>query len=131
MVLFNSRKMKKVIIAIIGVLVLMGCAQRPENPTMENKLPSIYPDYIGITIPAEIAPLNFNFTGGDIDCINVVIKGSNGGELHVQGNYADFDIDKWHELTQQNKGGELTFTVCVKQEGQWKQYQDFKVKVSP
>ena len=85
---------------------------------MQDALPDIYPDYVGVTIPAEIAPLNFNGTDDGIDCIDVVVKGSKGGELHAQGDVADFDIDDWHQLTLQNKGGELTFTVCMKQDGQ-------------
>ena len=67
---------------------------------MVNDLPKIYPDYVGVTIPAEIAPLNFNFSDEDIDLMDVVVKGSKGGELHAQGDYADFDIDDWHALRQ-------------------------------
>ena len=112
------------------LLVLLGCTSGVENPTKVDALPAIYPDYIGVTIPAEIAPLNFATTD-NAEAIDVVVRGSKGGELHVQGDDADFDIDDWHALTQQNKGGQLTFTVCIRQDGQWKQYQDFKVNVSP
>ena len=40
--------------------LLTSCTQRVENPVALDRLPDIYPDYIGVTIPAEIAPLNFN-----------------------------------------------------------------------
>ena len=53
-----------------------------------------------------------------------------GGELHVNGSYADFDVDEWHQLLQANKGGQLTFTVCAEKDGQWTQYRDFQVFVS-
>ena len=94
------------------LLVLLGCTSGVENPTKVDALPAIYPDYIGVTIPAEIAPLNFATTD-NAEAIDVVVRGSKGGELHVQGDDADFDIDDWHALTQQNKGGQLTFTVCA------------------
>ena len=113
------------------VCCLASCTQRVENPIPVDKLPAIYPDYIGVTIPAEVAPLNFNSTEENVGCIDVVVKGNKGGELHTQGDFADFDIEDWHELVAQNKGGELTFTVCIQQEGQWKQYKEFKVYVSP
>jgi hypothetical protein len=58
---------------------------------MQDALPAIYPDYVGVTIPAEIAPLNFNSVEADIDCMDVVVRGSKGGELHVQGDEADFN----------------------------------------
>lgn len=111
-------------------LALLACTSSPKDPVKVNALPEIYPDYIGVTIPAGIAPLDFNFADEDIDGMDVVVKGSKGGELHVNGAWADFDIDDWHALTEQNAGGELTFTVCVKKDGQWKQYQDFKIYVS-
>ena len=48
------------------MIVWMGmtaCTPSVENPTMVNRKPSIYPDYIGVTIPADIAPMNFNIKG--------------------------------------------------------------------
>ena len=125
--------MKKLIVFLclyVAVFQLLSCNSGPDNPTMVNQLPSIYPDYIGVTIPSEIAPLNFNSTDEAIDCIDVVVKGSKGGEMHAQGDFADFDVDEWHQLIAQNKGGWLTFTVCEKKDGQWLQYKDFTVNVS-
>ena len=113
------------------LLMLASCGEKVENATKVDELPTIYPDYVGVTIPAEIAPLNFDWAGGDIEAMDVVVKGQKGGELHTQGDYADFDIDDWHELTAQNKGGQLIVTVCVKSDGQWKQYKDFSIAVSP
>ena len=115
---------------LLVLLVLVGCSSKVENATKVNELPKIYPDYVGVTIPAEIAPLNFSCTDADIDCMDVVVKGSKGGEIHTQGDEADFDIADWHELTAKNKGGQLTFTVCIRKDGQWKQYKDFNVSVS-
>ena len=119
--------MKRVLFGIITLLGLLGCSSMPENPVKTEQLPTIYPDYIGVTIPADIAPLNFNFTDVAIDVMDVVVKGSKGGELHVQGDYADFDIDGWHQLTEQNQGGKLTVTVCVKKDGAWKQYKSRQI----
>ena len=119
------------ILGILGILGLLGCTGSPENPTKTDQLPEIYPDYIGVTIPVDIAPLNFNFVDETIDCMDVVVKGSKGGELHVNGAWADFNIDDWHQLTEQNQGGELTVTVCVEKDGQWTQYKDFTMSVSP
>ena len=110
--------------------LLASCAYGPEHPTKMDQLPKIYPDYVGVTIPADIAPLNFNCTDETIDGMDVIVKGSKGGELHAQGDYADFDIDDWHQLTEQNMGGTLTVTVCVEKDGKWTQYRDFTIFVS-
>jgi len=109
---------------------LLSCSSGPDNPTQASQLPEIYPDYVGVTIPADIAPLNFNFSDETIDRMDVIVKGSKGGELHVNGEWADFDIDEWHALTEQNQGGKLTVTVCTEKDGQWTQYKDFDIFVS-
>ena len=114
----------------LSLALLLSCSSTPENVTVKNQLPSIYPDYIGVTIPEGIAPLNFNALDEGVDCMDVVVKGSKGGELHANGEWADFDVDDWHQLTAQNSGGTLTFTVCMEKDGQWTQYKDFTVTVS-
>ena len=109
---------------------LLSCSSGPDNPTLASQLPAIYPDYMGVTIPVDIAPLNFNFADEAIDRMDVTVKGDKGGELHVNGEWADFDIDEWHALTAQNQGGKLTVTVCTEKDGQWTQYKDFDIFVS-
>ncbi len=123
--------MKKIFIFLLAVMTFASCADRPENVTKVDKQPAIFPDYTAVTIPDDIAPMDFNFVGGDYDCIDVTVKGSKGGQLHSNGDYAKFDIDEWHSLTKQNKGGTLTFTVCVEKDGKWTQYNDFTMSVSP
>lgn len=123
--------MKKLTLCLcVSVFMLLSCISTPDNVSKVDKLPEIYPDYIGVTIPADIAPLNFNYADEDIDCIDVVVKGEKGDELHANGEWADFDISDWQELTKQNKGGKITFTVCVEKDGRWTQYKDFDVYVS-
>lgn len=123
-------KTRYMISICLSVLLLTACSDRPENIQKVNTMPRIYPDYIGVTIPAEIAPLNFNAADNKAEAMDVTVRGSKGGEIHVHGDYADFDMDDWHELTAKNKGGKLTFTVLMKQKGQWQQYNDFTVDVS-
>ncbi len=116
---------------LVACLALcVACTSKPSNPKHVDKLPPIYPDYSGVTIPQGLAPLNFSLAGGEEGLIDVVVKGEKGGTIHANGDYADFDVDDWHQLTQQNKGAKLTFTVCVCRDGQWSQYRDFDVMVS-
>ena len=114
----------------VGCWLMASCASTPEQVSKVNQLPDIYPDYIGVTIPGDIAPLNFNLADEDIDCMDVAARGSKGGELHTNGDWADFDIADWQALTQQNQGGKITLTVCVEKDGQWTQYNDFDIYVS-
>jgi len=101
----------------------------PENVTKSNLLPPIFPDYTNVTIPVGIAPLNFNVTGG-ASRVDVVVKGSKGGELHTNGSWAFFDVDDWHQLLSTNRGGKLTITVYAKIDDKWIGYHDFYIYVS-
>lgn len=120
--------MKKIYLYIL-LFLLVACDNSPKDVNMLARLPDIYPDYIGVTIPAGIAPMNFNMTE-TVDRMDVVVQGSRGGEIHSNGSCADFDEEEWAMLTEQNRGGQLIFTVCVKREGQWEMYRDFRMYVS-
>lgn len=114
-----------------GVCLLAACSSSsPKDVTLVDEQPAIYPDYIGVTIPTGIAPLDFAMRSDSVTTIDVEVKGSQGGSLHANGAYADFDIAAWHELLEQNKGGELTVTVCAERDGRWTQYQDFAIHIS-
>lgn len=113
------------VIAVMSV----SCTESVDNAAVTDRQPAIFPDYVGVTIPATIAPMNFSMAD-DADKMDVTVKGSKGGEMHVQGDYADFDLDEWHELLSQNKGGRLTFSVCAKNGGEWTRYKDFTMDVS-
>lgn len=112
------------------VTILTGCHTAPTNVSENNELPDIYPDYVNVTIPVGIAPLNFSMADDEVETLDVEVKGSKGGSLHVNGNFADFDIDEWHQLLQTNKGGKLTLTVCAEKDGRWTRYRSFDIFVS-
>lgn len=48
---------------MIGLLFLFAaCQEKVTSPARVDTLPSIFPDYVGVTIPSTIAPLNFRVT---------------------------------------------------------------------
>lgn len=111
-------------------LLVIGCHSLPKNVRQARQQPTIYPDYTGVTVPTGIAPLNFSMADDEVTTIDVTVKGSKTGSLHANGTYADFDIDDWHQLLDDNKGGQLQVTVCAEKDGKWTQYQDFTIYVS-
>lgn len=115
---------------ILTIMLMTSCTDTPKNAQKVDKLPTIFPDYVGVTIPVDIAPMNFDYTGGTYDALNIVVKGSKSGEINESGNAIDFDIDEWHNLLKANRGGSLNFTLSVKTDGQWTQYKSFKMYVS-
>jgi len=118
--------MKQVLTLLAALFLVAACTG---STSYVEELPGIYPDYIGVTIPAGIAPLNFNLPE-EYDRVFVRVTGSKGGELRVRGKWASFPVKKWQDLTRQNAGGMLSFTVLGRKDGQWTQWRDFILYVS-
>lgn len=125
------KRVAGLIVGAMGLWVLTGCEQSPTDVTAVDELPRIYPDYVDVSVPAGMAPLNFEMAADGFDRMDVTVRGSKEGELHANGEWADFDIDDWQTLTRQNVGGRLTVTVCARREGQWQRFNDFQISVSP
>ena len=115
---------------MVVIASLTSCVERPANARLVEGTPEIYPDYVGVTVPAGIAPLNFNVKEENSG-VFVEVKGSVSGEvLTAGGRLAEFDIDGWHRLTEENRGGQLDVTVWVKAQDGWRQYGAFPIFVS-
>ena len=123
--------MKHFLYICLSLCLLVGCSSLPENPAISEDYPPIFPDYVGVTIPDGIAPLNFDVKGRKAaEVMDVVAKGHKEGEIHTNGKYARFDIDDWHTLIHQNVGDSIQLTVSIRQEGKWTQYKPFYIYVS-
>ncbi len=123
--------MKRILVTLLSAAIIVACSHDPKDVAKTSEQPKIFPDYVGVTIPEGIAPLNFCMQDDSYSRIDVIITGEKGGELHVNdAECAQFDKDDWHTLIAQNKGSQLTVTVCAEREGQWTQYQDFPIYVS-
>ena len=56
---------KLILLYSICIALFTACGNSVVSPEQIEKYPSIYPDYIGVTIPATIAPMNFSYTDND------------------------------------------------------------------
>jgi len=91
----------------------------------------IYPDYVGVTVPASIAPLNFTIKAEKFDLIYVEVTGKIKGSIHVQDKeMIQFSENEWHQLLADNKGEKLNVVVSLKLNGIWKQYRSFSISIS-
>ena len=125
--------MKKISYTILSLLLFTACtSETVSDARQEKEQPHIYPDYLGVTIPVNIAPLCFSMADEEALCIDAVVTDNHGHDLHSQGEESvDFDIDDWHELLGQNKGDSLSVTVSAKYADGWHTYRSFSIYVSP
>jgi len=103
--------------------ILLACTPTPSDVTKSNSLPPIYPDYTDVTIPVNIAPLNF-LIRDDIDAIQVTAGNMT---IHAKGNEVVFDEDDWRQLLAESEDVEVTVTVL--KEGRWTEYRPFHWQV--
>ena len=113
------------------LLFLAACTETVSDAKQEPGQPDIYPDYLGVTIPVNIAPLNFSMANEKALLVDAVITDRHGHSLHSQGDEAvEFDIDDWHALLGQNRGDSLSVIVSAKYDDGWHTYRPFSIYVS-
>ena len=115
---------------LLVICLLCACSSDPQDANLVEELPAIYPDYVEVTIPVGIAPLNFAMADDSVTAIDVEVSGAWGGTVHSKGNCTDFDIEQWQAMVKQNRGGQLNVTVCAKRDGKWIRYRDFSIHVA-
>ncbi len=117
---------------VLLILVLFSCTEKPfDNSSPVNRVPLLMPDYSEITIPVNIAPLNF-FVKETGDAFFAIVEGNKGTALTASSNDGkiQFSERKWKKLLEENKGNQLVFTVYVENEGEWEQFEPFSQTVS-
>ncbi len=110
---------------MIPVLIgwLQACTPVPREVTVVDGLPETYPVYQGVTIPGNIAPLNFLLRDEGVDALSVVVKGENDSLLlRTRGRKVQFPLKAWKRLLEREKGNSLTVTVTARSAGRWLQY---------
>ena len=113
------------VVAIVTA-ILTGCTPTPENATLSNSLPPIYPYYTDITIPCNIAPLNF-VVRGEVEAVEAKVN-CQGEELVVnaKGDAVCFDQDNWKALMQKATGNQVKVSVTALKNGRWTTYRSFE-----
>ncbi|MDR0544081.1 MAG: hypothetical protein LBG30_01855 [Odoribacteraceae bacterium] len=104
---------------LILPLLAVACTVAPPDNAREITLPvDISPDYTGLTIPRNIAPLNF-LIRLDADDFITVARGSNAGAITVRGPSARFPRKAWRDLLDKNSGAAIFFEIYIKRDGEW------------
>lgn len=91
--------------------------------------PVLFPDYKNVTIPYNIAPLNFSYMGKEVCCL--LVEGA-GNEIRIKGKNGLFSFSRsiWKKLMEENKGRAMELTVAVRKGNGWVGYRSFPVYVA-
>ena len=118
---------------IIPIIILLTSCSRyePQNAEFVDALPQIYPDYTFVTVPANIAPLNFQSCDTAVQALRVTFKGKNSELTCSAQQCIDINIGKWHKLLDSNIGDSLTVSVSLLINDKWLTFKSFPIYISP
>ena len=117
---------------LLLLLLVTSCSKHPSLPTSfteVNETPHIFPDYVDVMVPPNIAPLNFLVD--DVEDVVAEIK-SQASRVTFGGKKNKMQIDEkeWHELLAEAKGKSLSVRVYTKKDGKWLAYKPFSIDVA-
>ena len=110
--------MKRYLYIIVFAIsaVLTSCSsQIPSQYNDSSQLPHIFPDYTNVTVPSNIAPLHFEFTGHADDMVSRYTAGSK--EYVYDGIKSEPSESDWKEMTEESKGKDIKVEVFVENDG--------------
>lgn len=118
-------------ICLILMAGLVACSGRVDVRKTLDVCPNIFPDYAGVTIPANIAPLNFRLNDpceeayALLTCEAETLKVRGGQE-------GDFRIpsSSWKKLLTIARGKRFCVTVQALIDGEWVAYAPFYIEVT-
>ena len=117
-------------IYICMLAALLSCSDSVKVSRTLDEMPVIFPDYNGVVVPPNIAPLNFALNGQDAGSCAVFSFG--GQQFEVKGEKGGFVIppSKWKKLLESAAGNSIQVTVQVKQGNEWVAYSPFTIQVA-
>ena len=99
--------MKKLSITAAAILLLSSCGTNNVPGFPDGAKGIIYPDYIGVTVPATIAPLNFSYTAPGLKDVKTVFSAGD-VKVTVNGTKVCIKEKDWSKLLEAAAGGDIT-----------------------
>ena len=122
-------------LCLIGaVLFLSSCVHYPDVPSSSKKtkcLPAIFPDYCNVTVPYNIAPLNFMLPSDEYEeCVARITTPDGNQQSYGEGVKVQIPESEWHAMMENSKGKSLKIEVWGKKEGEWLSFNPFTIFVA-
>ena len=111
------------------LLVLSAACGRNGMEIPTNTASPIYPDYMGVTVPVNIAPLNFHYTSDGIRKARTVVTYKDA--VHTfDGKDIVWDMRLWKDLLASAQGDAISFSSEITFRGGEKEVLEWEIYVS-
>ena len=138
--LHHKKTMKRYIhpyfllLAAAIVLLMPSCANHPDVPSSAKAAhcqPSIFPDYCDVTVPCNIAPLNFMLPTSEFsECVARFTMPDGQQQTYGSGVKVQIPESEWHSMLNASKGKSLKVEVWGQQEGEWLSFDPFEIHIA-
>ena len=111
---------------LAGLLTMISCARRPANAEPLSEEAPIFPDYKEVTIPVNIAPLNFSLLEKDK---GILVAGDK--VFRSRRGVFRFSPRKWRKmLSKSGDDGSINLEIFTREDGKWLSYRPFNIHIS-
>ncbi len=118
----------------IALMLLSSCTNHPDVPSSSKDakcLPAIFPDYCDVTVPCNIAPLNFMLPADEYqECVARLTTPDGRQQTYGKGVKVQFPESEWHAMLDASKGKSIKVEVWGKKEGEWLSFSPFEIHVA-
>lgn len=118
------------IITVLFVVLFSACNSTINIEKDVDITPDIFPDYRQVTVPVNIAPLNFRIEN-NCSAILVTFSDKTGYSFSEKGrNSIEIPKKRWQKLLENAAGDSIQVAVFAKIDKQWTSYKPFGIYVS-
>ena len=131
-------------LAFVMALLLSSCVHHPDVPSSSKEakcLPAIFPDYCDVTVPCNIAPLNFMLPADQYEaCVARLTTPDGRQQTYGDGVKVQIPESEWHAMLDASKGKSIKVEVWGQKKGepsvagqrekQWLSFSPFEIHVA-
>ena len=135
----HKTKMKRnihsyTLLLAVVTLLLSSCVNHPDVPTSSKVakcLPEIFPDYCDVTVPCNIAPLNFMLSDAEYEeCVARFTTPDGQQQTYGDGVKVQIPESEWHAMLDASKGRSMKVEVWGWKDGEWLSFTPFEIHVA-
>jgi len=119
---------------LVALMLLSSCMRHPNVPASSSKtqnLPAIFPDYCNVTVPCNIAPLNFMLSDSVYSaCVASFTTPDGRQQTYGNGVKVQIPEKEWHAMLDVSKGDSIRVEVWGQKDGEWLSFSPFAIYVS-
>ena len=121
-------------ILTVVCLLLSSCVSHPDVPSSSKEakcLPAVFPDYCDVTVPCNIAPLNFMLPAEEYDeCVARFTTSDGQQQTYGRGVKVQIPEEEWRDMLNASKGKSIKVEVWGQQKGEWFSFNPFEIHIA-